>query len=319
MFLATRGFLGALSVASLALTACSGGGSSAANPLAALNQQQVPAQMLHRHGWLSPQARRQKLVYVSDNTANAIVIYPQGENDPGPIGEITLGIDGPYGSFVDKSGKLYVANDAAGTVTEYPRGTTSPSVTLAGLTDPDNVTVDGHGNVYVTENSSGSLVEFAKGHTTPTRTITGLTHAEGVTNDTAGDVYVAWTVKFDNAFVSECLPHATACTETGITMELAEDVKIDADGNLVVCDGLAEVINIYPPGSTTPSRTIDVSGHQPYRLALDAKDRTLYMADPANFDVVLYDYASGAQTGTITLGLENAVGVSLDPHQPTGP
>jgi hypothetical protein len=43
---------------------------------------------------------------------------------------ITSGIDSTRGAAVDANGTLYVANEDNSTVTEYPEGTTSPSVTI---------------------------------------------------------------------------------------------------------------------------------------------------------------------------------------------
>src|SRR5208282_4103258 len=48
-----------------------------------------------RHGWISPAAKKMKLLYVSDYTASIILIYKQGALGEGPIGEIVTGIDKP--------------------------------------------------------------------------------------------------------------------------------------------------------------------------------------------------------------------------------
>ena len=48
-----------------------------------------------------------------------------------PVGEISAGIEGPYGLYVDAQHALYVANQKNNTVTKYPYGTTSPSVTYS--------------------------------------------------------------------------------------------------------------------------------------------------------------------------------------------
>ena len=93
----------------------------------------------HDHAWL----------YVSDTANSVVYIYELAKTGASLIGEITDGLNGPFGLTVDKSGNLYVANqNTPGNVLIYPPGKTSPSLTLSeGLTTPQGVAVDASGNV----------------------------------------------------------------------------------------------------------------------------------------------------------------------------
>lgn len=274
----------------------------------------------HR-GWLSPATATQPLVYVSDNSANAIQIYAQGASNPSPIGEITDGISAPLGSFVDRHGTLYVANSGNSTVTEYPAGSTSPSVTLStGLNFPISVAVDHYGNVAVGEFAQGAILEFPAGSTTAKTTITLLTKPEGLAFDNRNHLWAAWNEGSTlQGHISKCQHFKAVCTDQGITEGQSGGLALDRAGNRILGDITNQIINIYAPGSTSPTRTISLAGHYPVKFALDQHEKTLYVADYNSASVLLYDYASGTQTGAISSGLESAWGVALSPAAKPGP
>jgi hypothetical protein len=274
-----------------------------------------------RRGWLSPAAKTQPLVYVSDNSANAIEIYPQGQSNPSPIGEITDGIAGPLGNYVDRHGTLYVANSSNSTVTEYPAGSTTPSVTLSsGLNFPISVAVDHYGDVAVGEFAQGAILEFPAGSSTPETTITLLTKPEGLTFDNRNHLWAAWNEGSTlQGRVSKCAHFKAVCHDQGITEGQSGGLAIDHAGNRILGDITNQVINIYAPGSTSPTRTIQMTGHYPVKLALDRHEKTLYVADYNSASVLTYDYGTGTQTGAISTGLQSAWGVSLNPAAKPGP
>ena len=257
-----------------------------------------------RHGWISPAAKKQKLLFVSDYSASIILIYLQGATGSGPVGEIVAGIANPQGIAVDASGTLYVANAGNNTVAEYPAGSVSPSVTLStGISDPLDVSVDSNGIVYITEpGTSGMLLEFKPGSTSPDAALS-IPHASVSTNAKNNDAYVT---NSSDGGVLRCKPLKTKCKSLGIAVQFSQGIAIDSQGNLLVGDTFGGVIDIYAPGQTTPFRTITTTYEQPKELALDTKDQTLYMADPANAAVDLFDYASGSLISTFTFGSRRA-------------
>jgi DNA-binding beta-propeller fold protein YncE len=297
-----------------AFTGCSGSASAPSTPGAG----GLPA-IAGRQGWLSPAAKIKPLIYVSDNSANAIVIYSQNQSNPAPIGMITDGIAGPLGNFVDAKGTLYVANSSNNTVTEYPAGATSPSVTLSsGINHPISVAADANGDVAVGEFSQNEILEFPAGGSAPTVTITLLTLPEALTFDKRGRLYAAWNVSGSQLIghVSRCERMQAVCVDRGIIEGESGGLALDTERNLILGDQTNAVINIYGPKQTSPARTISTTGHSPYKFELNQREHKLYVADIKTGTVIVYNYQTGAQIGTISQGLTSAWGVSLSPPAP---
>lgn len=271
-----------------------------------------------RHGWISPQAKHEKLLYVSDLTSSIVLIYKQGATSQGPIGEIVTGIDEPEGIAVDKAGTLYVADNGNNTVTEYAAGSQSPKVTLStDISNPLDVSVDSNGILYITEGSRDAILEFKPGSTSPDATVT-ISKPSDATNVKNDDLYVTYN-ESSLGRVGVCQPLASSCTDLGIAgVEFAQGIAVDEHGNLLVGDVYQQVIDIYKPGQTEPYRTISISEEQPGKLAFDSKDKTLYMADPANFAVRLLDYKTGLQESDFTYGNDELEGIALFPGQKPG-
>ncbi len=146
MRLTTR--LGSLAiVASLALAACSGGGSQIPTTGSGLLQHTIsqPVNMMSTHRQMSYRVSEaaapayftpatkidgacgSSLMFISDFTENEVYIYSAGKM----CGSIT-GLSNPQGLTVDAKGDLYVANTGASNVLEYaPPYTGSPIKTIA--------------------------------------------------------------------------------------------------------------------------------------------------------------------------------------------
>ncbi len=296
----------ACAVIALLLAGCSGAASSGTPAMPALS---AP---------LAQAANHKKLLYVTDYTSSVVLIYRQGHTSDGPAGEINTGIDNPEGDAIDAAGTLYVANNGNSTVTEYPAGASSPSVTLStDISHPLDVSVDSNGIVYVTEGSAGKILEFKPGSTSPDATVT-ITHPVSVVNAKNDDAYVTYNQN-STGRVARCKPLATTCKDLGISVQLAQGVALDLKGNLLVGDYFGAAVDVYKHGATTPFRVISTPLEEPAKLALDRNDATLYMADPANFAVDLYNYATGTQESTFTFGSGNELeGVALSPGQKPG-
>ncbi len=163
-------------IGTMSLVACGG----ASQPLPSGSSAAAPSR-----GWMSPTAKQHGAkVYVADLVRNVVRIYgPGGGNE---IGEITNGIDGPYGMWVVPGGSLYVSNVTSGTVTVYPDGENSPSQTLGGATDVIGVAVSKSGDVYAA--GSNAVYYYGKGATSPTRTVS-LPEPEGFGIDAKQNVY----------------------------------------------------------------------------------------------------------------------------------
>jgi hypothetical protein len=150
--------------------------------------------------WMSPEAKRQRLLYVSDSKANAVYVftYPKGT----PAGTLT-GFDEPWGMCSDRSGDVFVADVWNFRLVEYAHGGTTP---IATLTDddghPTNCSVDpSTGNlavVYYFLNDPSRSTEigvYANARGTPQR-YTGSKLADGMwacTYDDRGNLFVNGT------------------------------------------------------------------------------------------------------------------------------
>jgi hypothetical protein len=107
-----RNYAAAILPSVLALAACSGVGSGVPNAPASVAGAATgipahPEASTAARGWMSSEAKKRGVkVYVADLVRNVVRIYGVGGGNE--IGEITNGIDGPYGMWVSRNGSLYV-------------------------------------------------------------------------------------------------------------------------------------------------------------------------------------------------------------------
>jgi hypothetical protein len=244
------------------LAACGGLGSHVAPPAGA-NESASSASL--------GSARYAGLVFVSDLDSDAVWICPTNQDDIrdgflAATGQLQ-GVSDPVQLAVDAQGTIYVANaqtnaSGAGSVTEYPRGATSPSRTLtAGLNTSTGVAVDSTGTVYVSNKYVGSIVVFAKGKETPEETISAnLTGPDGLAVDKSNDLFIADSSAND---VLE-LVHGSQTPHSLQLKNLSRPVgvAVDSHENLFVSNllGASSTVTMYPPGSKNPTLTIIVPG-----------------------------------------------------------
>ena len=276
---------------------------------------------LHRAGgWLSDAAKKSKgLIYVSDFLNNDVEIYSATGTNQTPIGQITDGISGPEGSFVDKHGNLYVSNVTNQTVTMYPKGSTSYTTMYTGFAYPTAVAVGENGMLYVSDLVGEKVVEFPYGKTRSKRTIQ-IEYPQGVATDLKNDLYVAYNTGGHGAgpgTVNEYLPKSTSGTNLDLPIVWAAGDAIDKQNDVVVADqgsGSNAAVYVFPPGSKTPSLSITQGLEDPFRLAFDKKFKHLYVADAEANVVQVYSYPSGTLANTISSGLKSAFGVAVSPE-----
>src|SRR4029077_5972075 len=108
--------------------------------------------------WMRPDAGGQKLLYVADSGSGTVKVYayPSLVYD----GELT-GFIQPLFDCADKAGNVWIVDYAAGQMTEYAHGGTSPIATLTGLTNPYECSVDRPtGDLAVAENIESASVHL---------------------------------------------------------------------------------------------------------------------------------------------------------------
>ena len=272
------------------------------------------------------------VLYVSDILDSRVDIYPQNADDPQPIGSIVAGVDTPTGMALDATHDLYVGDNETRTIASvrkgvpndvyvYEPGSGTPSETYSQDMDhPTDVAVGRDGTVYVATFGDGYVTEFPPGSREPSLHFQAPSGtAFSLALDAANDLYVACTTS--NA-VFEFPPGSTQGTNLGLVLGgEPHGMTFDASGDLIVAVSKApnsgSVIDVFPPGSTKPSKQIGGT-FQPFMLALDRSQRHLYVADfgSGNHDggVFEFDYPSGELVGKYSQGgASGAYGVAVNP------
>jgi sugar lactone lactonase YvrE len=255
-----RGALAA-SAATLLLTGCGAGSRFAPSSNAARIPDGTAA---HKTGYNGN-------VFVSDVANDAVWVCPANFYDirngfTFPTGQL-FGVSDPVQIAVGSSGTVYVANSltdasGAGSITEYPRGQTSPSRTLtSGLYSTSGVAVDASGTVFASNKFLGSIEIFPKGKSNPSATITAnLTGPDSLAVDKAGDLFIADSSAND---VLELVHRAKTPQSLHLSgLFRPTGIAVDSRGTLYVgnLDGAKSNVAVYPAGAKEPSRTLHVLG-----------------------------------------------------------
>ena len=140
-------------------------------PLTMSGNAAMTVQPDHQSSWMSPDAKKHQLLYVSDQKTNDVYVYsyPNGKM----VGTLT-GFAAPYGQCSDKSGNVFITQFDASEVTEYAHGGTNPIKTLdtPGVY-PMGCSVDAKtGNLavasFISDNYPAGILVFAHATGTPT-------------------------------------------------------------------------------------------------------------------------------------------------------
>jgi hypothetical protein len=305
----------------LILSGCGANPNSGATPTLPLGTTSAGQNALSANrGWLSAEAKAGKhLLFVADQFGQTVYIFPQKGSNPPPIGAITQGVSAPDGIFVDKHGALYVCNFGAGTITVYPKGSTSPSKTLTGAgVAPLDVVVGRDGTVYVAdfnEGQNGHVFEYAGGSTAPTTTIPLTGYPEGLALDHSNNLYVAYQKTSNAGTVLKFAPGSTNGQDLGLAITLVGGATIDAQDNLLVADqsNPDPHIDVFPPGATTPSQKIGGFALA-FDIALNHPNKRLYVTQAQNpAQVYEVSYPAGKILQALNNTILTAYGVATSP------
>jgi len=235
------------------------------------------------HGWLARGLQTRggssgPVIYVADQQDSTVLIY--AETGGYLQGEITDGINSPYGLYVDKNGTLYVANEGNSTVTAYPEGSTSPSTIWSqDLQRPLYVMVDGSGDLFVDMQANGSVVEYRPGSTTKYQVLqTQGTEGDGMDFDSHGNLYVAYRMSDDKrrGGIEEFPPGTTQGRHLGMKLTEPQGLIVDKNGNiLVVQTGRPGRIELFKPGHKRLSQVVRHRGTMT-QIAIEANESELF-------------------------------------------
>jgi serine/threonine-protein kinase len=234
------------------------------------------------------------------------------------VGDITSGLSGADGVFVDKKGNVYAANYIGADVTEYKKGKGSPSCTYSsGVVDPVNVTTDSAGNVYVADYNNGQnpgyIDVFPQCGNTISRQYDVNYGPEGVAVDKSGDLFVAYFGTNYHGFFEEFKSGSSSPTPLGATVGSPGGLILDKNGNLIADDQRGSIDVIAPPYSSATVLVNGLSG--PLHCSLNQKENLLFNANDGSSTVTVYTYPSGSLVTTIgtSNGIDYAFGVGESP------
>jgi sugar lactone lactonase YvrE len=279
-----------------------------------LSRSSLDAALQHRGRGDASSAKTQATLFISDLDSQTIELYPANAKKPKQSGTITDGLSQPVNDAVDSSGTLYVANNGNSTVTEYPLGSTSPSVTLSTqLVNPNGVAVDSAGTVYVT---SGAYVGqcyvlvFPKGATSPSEQINGFQLPVGLATDKKGDLFVGDAVA--NA-VWEVPKGKTTPKNLNLT-ELNDPtgVAVDPNGHLWVSNYSSNEALEFKVGSTKPMKIVNGGLSSPYSIAF-GKNGSMYVGNSGAYPGNVAAFKKSKNSPYTSISSKNPTGVAVYP------
>jgi hypothetical protein len=259
---------------------------------------QYPVGLQHP-GWSSPQWSNSLRLYIADQGKNQIDIFPEVGKVKPQIGAITIGIDGPYGLYVDKQKALYVANQSNSTVTKYANDATSPELTYSqDLSRPLYPIVDKNGDLFVGNANNGTVVEYLPGETSAFKVIqTAGSEVDGMDFDKHGNLFVAYRNGGPGS-IEEFAPGSSTGTILGMTLDQPQGVVVDCSGNILAAEtGGTSRIDFFPPGSTTPTMTLPLpNSNTPTQVTMTQSMAFVYVSSVFSGNVFGIDYPLPGQS-----------------------
>jgi hypothetical protein len=262
----------------------------------------------------SPLTKIERDLFVSNGGNDVLALKNQSYKG---AGEITSGINGSDGIWVDNHGNLYVSNFNSSNVTEYAPGGSSPICTYnSGILDPTNVTTDNAGNVYVVDfyvdQNPGYIDKFPQCSNTMSAQYPISSGPQGVAVDRHGNIFVSY-YSHGGAFV-EFKNGSSQPTPLNASTVLPGGLVLDKNDNLVAEDQAGSIDVIAPPYTSATPIVTDVNG--PFRDSLNRKEDLLFSANTGSNTVTVYRYPSGELLETLgaSNGIATPLGVAESPN-----
>ncbi|HEY1655919.1 MAG TPA: NHL repeat-containing protein [Candidatus Tumulicola sp.] len=261
-------------------------------------------------------AKTKPTLFVSDIDSDMIRLFPANQKNPTQDGSITSGIDLPVNDAVDKQGTLYVANNGNSSVTEYPLGQTSPSVTLSGgmLVFPNGIAVGKTGTVYVTSGAYAGqcyVLVYTKGKSSPKAQINGFDLPVGLALDKNGNLYVGDAIANK---VWKVTKGSTTPTDLGLNgLSDPTGVAIDRNNDLWVANDQNNTALGFHLGQTSAFATITSGLQGPYSIAFGASGR-LFIGNSLHYPGSVAGFKKGATSPYESISVANPAGVAVHPR-----
>jgi hypothetical protein len=298
-------------------------GAPGAMPLTAL-----PTHAYRGTSWMLPDARRHDLLYVSNWGTSTVTVYtyPQGS----PVGTLT-GFTQPYGECVDKHGDVFITNNNASDILEYPHGSSSPSATISDADEhPAGCSINpingdlAVNNAYTVSNEAGSisLYHYSGKHGWSFPKVysdSNFFYMYFCGYDNKGDLFVDGFTAYDGSVVLAVLP-AGHKTFTDLKLQQAINVPggVMWDGRyMTLVDSGLQPSVVYrfvaKAGTATVVGSTSLSGSDVVQYWIDGN--RIVGPQPNSDSVGIWSYPAGGQAITsITQDLEGPAGLTISRH-----
>lgn len=242
----------------------------------------------------------------SGSFTSSVSVYGAGHSGPSRI--ITDGVRGPFALAVH-SGKLYVANYGAATVTIYARGSTKVQQTLfRGMKSPEALAFDHAGNLFVANWGNNSVTVYASDKGKPIRTIKlGISAPDSLAFDSNGSLYVANHHANSVTIYAPGQKSPAGRIKDAVRQPLS---VISSNSNLYVLNYLTNTVTVYDEATLKLIDTISKGIACPSAMAMSGSG-LLYVANtcPSGLSV----YSQDTLQRTVTGGLNGPVAIGIAP------
>lgn len=278
-----------------------------------------------RGSWMTVEAKKQALVYVSSVLTGDVYVYSYATQQ---LEGTLTGFQTPYGLCSDKKGDVWIVNDGASDLVEYAHGGTTPLQTLGDSGEyPEGCAVDPKtGNLAVTNFSgktgNGDVAIYAGAKGSPqTYADPGIANYRFCGYDDAGNLFVDGASS-SAAFILAELPKGGS-TFTGIPVQqkIGWPGGVQWDGkHVAVGDTDAAVIYEIDAASGKTAGTTQLSGADYVnqfwiagavaRHKAARKTAVLAPSQDGNAGLGLYKYPAGGPA-VWTIGVQEPFGTTL--------
>jgi DNA-binding beta-propeller fold protein YncE len=260
------------------------------------------------------------LLYVGNDSQSAVDIFPLTGPNQQQIGTVSNGVDSPWGLSIDANKSLYVANAGNHTVTVYPYGSATPSMTYSILGAALYALADSAGHVFVSgwnQHHQGHVIEFNAGRNRVIAHVKLGSETDGMAEDGQGNLYVAYRGKVTGS-IAEFGPGLTKKRHLGVRIWAPQGLLVDHAGNIIVVESTQDRIDVFPPGATTPSVTVSIFGsHDLAELAMQNNETTLWVCSEGGY---VYSMPYPLTASTVPTEYEEinggSNGVAVSPQYP---
>lgn len=216
-----------------ALAACSGGQSAITPPDNA-------TQATHGRSWMSPSARKQDLLYVSDDGNYKVYVYTY----PGAqlVGTLDTAYGSPGGMCVDKAGDVFVAEFNYNEILEYAHGGQTPIAVLSDPGQPSGCSIDRRtGNLAVTNQYGpsggyGNIEIYTNAQGTPQTYYTDPYQMSGISYgayDDKGNLYIDGTTRYNQFALAEFVKRTKKFRYLTLSQHVNTPGGIEWDGQYI--------------------------------------------------------------------------------------